>query len=685
MLIMQKSEITKQHHNSLLIIYILKNYFMKKITKLFLLLVAIVAWGNVANAQTSAYCSTPSGHLGDPNFAAAASHILLTITNIDANNISVKVEPNTDGAPIDFLQVNPSGAGAVVVGTDEGALLSEYKAIINYTTPPANVTLEILWSNPAWGGRWMVQGITVPFAATCTAGPADTEIPTSFTATAGAVTSNSVELLLNATDNSGSVNYAITYGTTTLNTTGSSATQKSYIVTGLTASTPYSFSITAKDAANNAAANNPIVVNATTSAAPALSTINFETVGQDWAWTLFENGDNAPALYSVVSNPGSNAVNSSTSCAKYIVNPTGQPWAGLWSDNLPDFTFTADNCIVKVMVYKSVISNFDVKFEGAGGLNFEKQVPNTVINQWEELTFDFTNRIGSTVTRLVIIPDFPGTRTAGSTNYFDNISFNSNTVPPVPTDPTVAAPTPTPALPSNKVISLFSNLYSNVNVDTWRTDWSNASYEAVQVAGNDTKKYTDLVFVGAETTSSVIDATAMTHLHLNVWTPDITTFKVKLVDFGANGVWNGGGDDVEYELTFAPTLSAWNTYNIPLSDFTGLTTRAHLAQYIFSGSPTGKVFIDNVYFYDGTNTALSSLSNKSVNIYPNPVNNQMNVSSENEISQVIVRNLVGQTVKTTLVNGLEKSIDLSDISSGNYFVTVKLANGENATKKFVKL
>jgi len=93
----------------------------------------------------------------------------------------------------------------------------------------------------------------------------DTEAPTSFTATKGAVTFNSVQLLLNATDNStGTITYTISYGSTNLTTTGTSGTQTLYLVTGLTASTDYTFSVSAKDASNNAAANNPIIVTATT-------------------------------------------------------------------------------------------------------------------------------------------------------------------------------------------------------------------------------------------------------------------------------------------------------------------------------------------------------------------------------------------------------------------------------------
>ncbi|MCB0535740.1 MAG: hypothetical protein KDD14_26285, partial [Saprospiraceae bacterium] len=159
------------------------------------------------------------------------------------------------------------------------------------------------------------------------------------------------------------------------------------------------------------------------------------------------------------------------------------------------------------------------------------------------------------------------------------------------------APTPTQA--AANVISLFSEAYTNVPVDTWRTDWSAATLEDVTVDGNPTKKYSMLDFVGIETVSNTIDATGMTHFHIDVWSSDFTLFAIKLVDFGADGAF-GGGDDVEHQINYdAPMQGGWVSYDIPLSDFTGLTTRSNIAQYILVGQPTGAttVYVDNVYFY----------------------------------------------------------------------------------------
>lgn len=74
-----------------------------------------------------------------------------------------------------------------------------------------------------------------------------------------------------------------------------------------------------------------------------------------------------------------------------------------------------------------MISNFNLKLEPP---NVDHNVPNTVTNQWEELTFDYTSDITKTASTLTIIPDFPDSRTSGSINYFDNIRFTPiETVP----------------------------------------------------------------------------------------------------------------------------------------------------------------------------------------------------------------------------------------------------------------
>ena len=192
---------------------------------------------------------------------------------------------------------------------------------------------------------------------------------------------------------------------------------------------------------------------------------------------------------------------------------------------------------------------------------------------------------------------------AERTYYIDDVTFVGQ-VPP-PTTPTSAAPEPTAA--ADDVISLFSDAYTNVTVDTWSSQWDQADVAEVRVAGNAVKQYSDLNYAIIEFSSNTIDASAtkMTHLHLDVWKESLDSFKIKLVDFGANGVWEANNsDNVEAELSFNTVgnpsidVNQWVGLDIPLADFTGLTSREHLAQLIISGGGTrDTVWLDNIYLY----------------------------------------------------------------------------------------
>ena len=167
------------------------------------------------------------------------------------------------------------------------------------------------------------------------------------------------------------------------------------------------------------------------------SPIDFETggYGATWTWTVFENGGN-PSL-EIVTNPNTGGINSSATVAKFTALQAGQPWAGcesLHGSDIGTFSLDATNSTLKIMVYKTVISDVGLKFviPTSGSLG-EIKVANTVTNAWEELTFDFSSHIGLpeaiSIDQIVVFPDFNlGGRTQDNIIYFDNISFYSNSV-----------------------------------------------------------------------------------------------------------------------------------------------------------------------------------------------------------------------------------------------------------------
>jgi hypothetical protein len=155
--------------------------------------------------------------------------------------------------------------------------------------------------------------------------------------------------------------------------------------------------------------------------------IDFETGGHGatWTWTVFENDTNPPLQ--IIPNPDQSGINTSATVAKFTALQAGNPWAGcetLHGAGTGSFVIDANNAMITIMVWKSEISDVGIKLVCPDSWSLgEIKVPNTKINEWEQLTFDFTSHIGvptCTYDQLVIFPDFQ-TRTSDQIAYFDNV------------------------------------------------------------------------------------------------------------------------------------------------------------------------------------------------------------------------------------------------------------------------
>jgi len=120
----------------------------------------------------------------------------------------------------------------------------------------------------------------------------------------------------------------------------------------------------------------------------------------------------------------------------------------------------------------------------------------------------------------------------------------------------------------------------------------------------------------------------------------------------------------------------------------GLThgqTISYACKFAFGGGMAVTKYFDYVV---GTSCGVNAIDEHKVgtiSLYPNPIQDKLQVKSAQIINQVIVRNLLGQTIELVKVDNTETTLDLSKLSAGNYFVTIKLVNGEMSTRKFVKL
>jgi hypothetical protein len=130
-------------------------------------------------------------------------------------------------------------------------------------------------------------------------------------------------------------------------------------------------------------------------------------------------------------------------------------------------------------------------------------------------------------------------------------------------------------------------------------------------------------------------------------------------------------------------VAASTTYSTPVT--VAVPSVLTVAPYI-DATVVGSPAVFNYSFSVGTDVSQVQASDL-FKCYPSQVTDKLIVKAdaETQISQVVVRNLLGQSIKSVVVNANELSIDLTAVSAGNYFVTVKLANGQSATQKIVKL
>lgn len=182
-------------------------------------------------------------------------------------------------------------------------------------------------------------------------------------------------------------------------------------------------------------------------------------------------------------------------------------------------------------------------------------------------------------------------------------------------DPT--GPAPIPTRPQANVISMHnsSGTYTNVGIDSWQavfgSGFSVLTDHSIPAAPGLVKKYSGLIFAGVEFYAPRrIDASRMTGLHVDLWTPDANKFGIKLVS-----TTTSGARTVVFGSTVI-TNNGWVSLDIPLSDFAGLDL-ANLDQLLWldngeagpGGDQAGTFFIDNVYLYSPTTNGAHSTIN----------------------------------------------------------------------------
>ncbi len=404
--------------------------------------------------------------------------------------------------------------------------------------------------------------------------------------------------------------------------------------------------------------------------------INFETSGNGatWNWITFENGVNAPLQ--IVSNPNTTGINTSSTVAKLTTLITGATFAGVESVHqlsVPSgpsafgtFSITASNCTVKIMVYKSVISDVGIKFVNAtNGSTGEIKKSNSVINQWEELIFDFSSKIGETNDQIVIFPDFQ-TRTSDNICYFDNITFGPEIIKPnLPLD-----------FESNTITYSFSNFGNAMT-----TKISNPQSNGINTSSTVAKLIKN---VGTTWSGSFIelanpvDFSVVNSMKMKVFSPYVgKTFKLKLENL-TNAAVNIEVDAVN------TTANAWEELTFVFPNVVNTNNYKRVVVFCnFGAVGTGEIY----YFDDirlNTNLSASTFDLEAVKLYPNPCKDLLTIQVSEPISDCVLYNSLGQVVNRYEISSNEYTLNLAHLEAGIYYLSFTV-NNALVTKKIIKI
>ena len=632
-------------------------------------------------------------HAGGP---ANNSDDMIVTVNTTAGPFTV-TSPNTAvsyvGGSTQTVTWNVAGTTAnnvncanvdILLSTDGGATWSTLLA----ATPNDGTQAVTIPNTPSTTCRIMVKGSNHIFFDvsntnfTITAGSTDTVAPTAPTLTASGTTQTTTSLSwTGATDNVAVTGYDVYQGTTLL---GSTTTATTYAVSGLTASTTYTFTVKAKDAAGNVSvASNAVAVttlapvpDTTAPTAPTLSASGTTLTTTNLSWTGATDNVGVTG-YNVYQ--GTTLLGSTTTATSFAVT-------GLTASTTYTFYVQAKDAAGNISVASNTVSvttlTPDTTAPTAPTLSASGTTATTTNLSWTGATdnvavtgydvYKGTTLLGSTTTATT----FAVTGLTASTAYTftvkakdaaGNVSVASNTVSVTTLANTVTYCTSTSSITTDeKIGKVVFGTISNTSTGT-------AGYE----------DFTAL-------STNVVRGTAYT---ITI-TPNWTSTKYKegyavYIDYNGNGVFTDAGEKV-WTKAASTTTPVTGTFSIPATATLGATRmRVQMDYNAIPTSSCGSFTYGQVEDYT-VNISLTAkmdetASNNAIafTLYPNPVNSDvLNIANLEQTSDYRIFNMMGQELANGKIEN-EGTINVGTLTSGTYLIEVANENG-TTTKRFIK-
>lgn len=427
-----------------------------------------------------------------------------------------------------------------------------------------------------------------------------------------------------------------------------------------------------------------------------------------------------------VPNPDMSGANLSKTVIQFLRDKDGVPWGGFWS-NLPEVIDVTTNKYVHVKVWKPRISAVKFKIEGgaAGTIEIESMYPQTKVNEWEDIVFDFSEKTG-TYPIIAFLPDFmdPVGLTEDITIYFDDIVLSNDSTPitgysqTINVDMTESGMVPDSTVwiagtlggiygtweqpgtnPNNQMFDLDGDGIYSITLALpeelfafkffWGTGWGNgdpaAGGDRVLVFSNPMDVLYKWGVDGLVPTSPQI--TFICNMQYQIAQGNFIEGTDYMDVAGSFNGWNGENHhltslgDGKYGITVGEIFTAGETIefkfringNWDTSEFpNGGANRTYT---VLDGAQTLEVW------YNNEATGINDEVQEMFNIYPNPISGVVTVGNMQNVSKIEIYSVTGKLVKSFEYNTVEQaSINTEDLTSGMYIMTIFSGNSSSSTK-----
>jgi hypothetical protein len=235
--------------------------------------------------------------------------------------------------------------------------------------------------------------------------------------------------------------------------------------------------------------------------------------------------------------------------------------------------------------FSSDISSVKVSIIGGGA---ESAVTKAVTpGSWNSIDIDLALFTAGDKTKIAQIKLEPAT---AGTLYVDNIYFYGGTAGGTGCGTATPTCAPTTVIPSGSTV-IFSDATSVAGLDM-APDWgqgTSITRSLVTIAANKSEKYVftgaPFLYQGIDWSGNPVNVATNATLHLDFFSPDITSVKVSLI---------GGGS--ENGITKTVTPGSWNAIDIDMALFTS-PDKTKVSQIKLEPNTGGTLYVDNIYFY----------------------------------------------------------------------------------------